>query len=275
MAGLLFGTAGVPRSAFPGSTVGGIERIAGLGLDCMEVEFVRGVTLGEGGARLVAEAADRLGVRLSAHAPYFINLNSHQPEKIRASQERILQAAHIAYLCHARAVVFHAAFYLGDPRGEVYETTRKYLAEILRRLERENNPVLLRPELTGKPVQFGDIEEILSLSADLDRVAPCIDFSHWHARTGRQNSYPEFASVLRRIAERLGREALEDMHIHVSGIRYGQKGELKHLNFTESDFNYADLLRALRDAGAGGMVICESPNLEEDALLLKSFYHRL
>jgi deoxyribonuclease-4 len=65
------------------------------------------------------------------------------------------------------------------------------------------------------------------------------------------------------------------MHIHVAGIRYGKKGELNHLNFAESDFDYTGLLRALRDDGVGGMLICESPNLEDDARLLQSTYHNL
>jgi len=275
MSGLLFGTAGAPRSTPTESTVGGIERIAELGLDCMEVEFVRGVKMREGGARLVAEAAAREGIRLSAHAPYFINLNSHEPEKIRASQERILQTARIASLCHAESVVFHPAFYLGDPAEEVYRTTRKYLAEVLARLKRERNRVWLRPEVAGKGSQFGTIDEVLGLSAELEGVAPCIDFAHWHARTGEFNSYPEFSSILDRVGERLGRAALDDMHIHVSGIHYGQKGELNHLDLAESDFRYDEFLKALKDYDVKGMVICESPNLEQDALLLQETYNRL
>ena len=275
MRGLLFGTAGAPRSAVTKSTMGGIERIAELGLGCMEIEFVRGVKMGEGSARLVAGAAAREGIRLSAHAPYFINLNSHEPEKIRASQERILQTARIASLCHAESVVFHPAFYLGDPAEEVYQTTKKYLKEVLAQLKRENNRVWLRPEVAGKGSQFGTIDEILGLSVELEGVAPCIDFAHWHARTGKFNSYPEFSSILDRVGERLGRAALDDMHIHVSGIHYGQKGELNHLDLAESDFRYDELLKALKDYEVRGMVICESPNLEQDALLLQETCNRL
>jgi len=275
MSGLLFGTAGVPRSTKTDSTVGGIERVAELGLGCMEVEFVQGVRMGEGGARLVAEAMTREGIRLSAHAPYFINLNSHEPEKIRASQERILQTARIASLCHAESVVFHPAFYLGDPAEEVYRTTKKYLKEILEQMKRENNRVWLRPEVTGKGSQFGTIEELLGLSAELEGVAPCIDFAHWHARTGESNSYPEFASILDRVEERLGRAALDNIHVHVSGIHYGKKGELNHLDLEESDFHYDELMKVLKDYDVKGMVICESPNLEQDALLLQETYERL
>jgi len=275
MAGLLFGTGGAPHSSKTPSTRSGIERIAELGLGCMELEFVRGVKMNEANAHLVAETATKTGVKLSAHAPYFINFNAHEPEKIRASQGRLLQTARIAWLCGAESAVFHTAFYLGDPPEKAYNTVKKHLREVLKQLKEENNPIWIRPEVMGKPSQFGTIEEILDLCIELKGVALCIDFSHWHARTGRFNSYPEFASILLQIKERLGRAALDNMHIHISGIAYGEKGEIKHLNLKESDFQYTELLKALKDYDVKGIVICESPNLEEDALLLQATYNTL
>ena len=272
MAGLLFGTGGTPHSARTASTIDGIRRIAELGLGCMEIEFVQGVRMGEAGARLVAETAAREGVKLSAHAPYFINLNAHnahEPEKIRASQDRLLQTARIGSICGAESIVFHPAFYLGDSPEEAYTTVKKYLEEVIHQLKRENNRVWVRPEIMGKGSQFGTIDEVLNLSTELEGVAPCIDFAHWHARTGEFNSYPEFASILEQVKERLGKAALDNMHIHVAGINYGKKGEIRHLNLKESDFQYVELLKALKDYDVKGLVICESPNLEEDALLLQ------
>ncbi len=275
MAGLLFGTGGVPHSTKPSSTVSGIEHIAELGLGSMEMEFVQGVKMSETTASQVAETAARTGIKLSAHAPYFINFNAHEPEKIRASQERLLKTARIASLCGAQSIVFHPAFYLGDPPQKTYHTVKKYLAETLNQLRGENREAWIRPEVAGKPSQFGTIEEILNLCTELEGLAPCIDFAHWHARTGRFNSYPEFASILTQVKERLGRAALDNMHLHVSGIKYGKKGEIRHLNLRESDLEYTELLRALKHYDAKGLVICESPNLEEDALLLQATYHNL
>ncbi len=275
MAELLFGTAGTPHSAKTPSTIDGIERIAELGLGCMEIEFVRGVRMSEPTARRVAEVAAREGIRLSAHAPYFINFNAREPEKIRASQDRLLQAARIASLCGAQSVVFHTAFYLGDPPEKAYNTIKKYLKETLNQLRRENNRVWIRPEVMGKQSQFGTVEEILNLCTELEGLAPCLDFAHWHARTGVFNSYQEFASILLQVKGRLGRAALDDMHIHLAGIRYGGKGEIKHLNLKESDLQYAEFLKALRDYEVKGLVICESPNLEDDALLLQETYNTL
>ena len=275
MAGLLFGTGGTPHSAKTASTIDGIKRIAELGLGCMEIEFVQGVRMGEAGARLVAEIATKEGVKLSAHAPYFINFNAREPEKIKASQDRLLQTAHIASICGAESIVFHIAFYLGDPPEKAYNNVKKRLEEVMHQLKRKNNQVWIRPEIMGKSSEFGTIEEVLNLSTELEGIAPCIDFAHCHARTGRFNSYPEFASIMQQIKGRLGRPALDNMHIHVSGIAYGKKGEIKHLNLKDSDFQYVELIKALKDYNAKGLLICESPNLEEDALLLQETYSTL
>jgi deoxyribonuclease-4 len=269
---LLFGPAGVPRSTRTMSTAAGIERVAELGLGCMELEFVQGVRMSRETALTVAEIASKKKIALTAHSPYFINLNAREPEKIRASQERIFQTARIAALCGATSIVFHAAFYLGDPPSQVYEQVRKQLQQITSQLRAEGNQVWIRPEVTGKTSQFGTLEEVIELSAEVESVAPCIDFAHWHARTGKFNSYDEFTFALKQVEAKLGRQALDNMHIHVSGIAYGKSGEAKHLNLRESDFNYVELIHALSDYNVKGLVISESPNLEEDAMLLQQAY---
>ena len=273
---LLFGTGGVPASAKLRSTEAGIERIAELGLGCMEVEFVQGVRMSPKVAVSVGELAARKKVALTAHGPYFINLNAVEPQKVHMSKERILQTARIAALFGARSITFHAAFYLKSTPAETYTTVKRHLQEVVNILRREGNKVTISPEVTGKPSQFGTVEEILQLGSEIEGVAPCLDFSHWHARTGKANSYQEFSAILNQIEKKLGRQALDNLHIHVSGIAYGKKGEIKHLMLPDSDFQYAELLKALKERKAKGVVICESvPYLENDALLLQQTYRAL
>jgi len=272
MEDLLFGPAGVPNSAKTKSTIAGIERVAELGLGCMELEFVQGVKMSRETAAAVAETARIKNIVLSAHGPYAINLNASEPDKLKASRERILQTARIASLCGATSIVFHAAFYMGEPPDQVYQKVRQQLQQITGLLRAENNRVWVRPEVTGKPSQFGTLEEVLNLSAEVKGIAPCVDFAHWHARNAKFNSYDEFVSILRQVENKLGRQALDNMHIHVSGIAYGRGGEIKHLNLKESDFNYVEFVHALRDCKVKGLLIAESPNLEEDALLLQQAY---
>lgn len=274
--GLLFGTGGVPLSAESRSTEAGIERIAELGLGCMEVAFVQGVKMSPDVAVSVGELAARKKVVLTAHGPYYVNLNAVEPQKVHMSKERILQTARIAALFGARSITFHAAFYLNDTPAETYVTVKKQLQEVMNILCKEGNKVTISPEVTGKPSQFGTLEELLKLSGEMEGVAPCIDFSHWHARTGRANSYQEFLAVLDRVEKKLGRRGLDNMHIHLSGIAYGRKGEIKHLMLRDSDLHYTELLRALKDRRAKGVVICESaPYLEQDAVLLQETYRSL
>ena len=144
-------------------------------------------------------------------------------------------------LLGGRNVVFHAAFYMTDPPDTVYSRVRENLEKVLAELAGESNGVCLRPEVMGKASQFGTIEEVLELSAALNGVVPAVDFSHWHARTGKANSYDEFAAVLKQIEAKLGRAGLDDMHIHVSGIDYGLKGEVRHRNLADADLNYIEL----------------------------------
>ncbi len=269
---LLFGTAGIPHSSSIRTTQGGIMRVHELGLGGMEVEFVQGVRMNQKTAIDVGEVARKRGIYLTAHGPYYINLNSKEEEKIVASKQRILQTARMAHAFGAQSFTFHPAFYMKMPPEQVYETVKRHLSEIVEQLEKEKIDITVKPEVMGKPSQFGTLNEILRLSAEIEGVAPCIDFAHLHARTGKFNTYNEFSQVLDQVGEKLGREGLDNMHIHVSGINYGDKGEKNHLNLEDSDFQYQEFLQALKDHAARGIVICESPNLEEDALLLQGIY---
>jgi deoxyribonuclease-4 len=242
----------------------------------MEVEFVQGVKMSPELAVSVGKLAAKKKIVLTAHGPYAINLNAVERQKVHMSKERILQTARTGALFGARSITFHAAFYLKDTPEETYITVKKQMQEVMNTLRKEGNKVTISPEVAGKVSQFGSLEEILKLSSEIEGVLPCIDFSHWHARTGKANSYREFSEILDRVEKRLGRRGLDNMHIHLSGIAYGQKGEIRHLMLADSDMHYAELLRALKERRAKGVVICESvPRLEEDALLLQRTYRDL
>ncbi|MFC1539358.1 TIM barrel protein [Candidatus Latescibacterota bacterium] len=133
----------------------------------------------------------------------------------------------------------------------------------------------IRPELTGKYTQFGSLDEIIQLSLDIKGVYPCIDWSHLHAKTGVYNTAHEFQSIIDTLRDKLGETALKKVHFHISGIEYGPKGEKRHLDLVNSDFNYQGLLHVLKDNNVCGFVICESPSIEDDALLLKDYYEKI
>ncbi|MDD5605489.1 MAG: TIM barrel protein [Dehalococcoidales bacterium] len=271
----LFGTAGIPLSTPGSSTIDGIYHLKALGLDALEIEFVRQVYLTEKTALETAEAARDSVVKLSAHAPYYLNLNAAEPEKTAKSRALLFKAASIASLAGAYCLVFHPGYYLKNTSEDTFKEILTNLTKVTSQLEEAGSIINLAPETSGKPSQFGTLEEILQLCTSLGGVTPCIDFAHLHAYSGVVNTYEEFAGILDRVSAILGKEALGKLHLHVSGIHYGLKGELKHLPLDESDFNYPQLLQALIDANAGGVIICESPAMEADALVLKTKYHQL
>jgi deoxyribonuclease-4 len=270
---LRFGPAGVPMSAKGPSTEDGILRCTQLDLGCMEMEFTHGVQMKEPTALSISPVRQKHDVVLTAHGPYFINLNSKEKPKQVASRERILQTARIAHLCGAWSIVFHAAFMMEMPPKEVQAIVKREMGVIMDTLEMEKN---VRPETMGKPSQWGTLDQILELNREWPRVMPVVDFAHIHAyHNGKFNTYKEFCSILDKVETALGKKGLKEMHIHVSGIEYGPKGEKKHLVLKDSDFNYKDFLKALKDYEVYGCVINESPNQEEDAGMMKKIYSEL
>ncbi|MBL7160403.1 MAG: TIM barrel protein [Candidatus Aenigmarchaeota archaeon] len=272
---LLFGTAGIPVGTKPRNTLEGIKQVKKLGLGCMELEFVRSINISDKKAPEVRKLAKQENVLLSAHAPYFINLNAVDPEKRKASIGRILNSARILNLCGGWSVCFHAGFYMGMPHDKVYQSVRESLEAITEALKTEGIKLWVRPEIGGKPTSWGSLEEIIKISQELEGVQPCIDWAHLHARSlGKNNSYSEFAAVLETIEKGLGKEALKNMHCHAEGIEFGPKGERSHSNLGSS-LNYQDLMKALKDFSVKGVLISESPNIEGDALLMKKVYDSL
>ncbi len=273
---LRFGPAGIPLALTKNrNAVEGVRKVAELGLDAMELEFVYGVRMPPATASKVRVAAKEESVALTAHGPYYINLNSSEEEKVKSSVKRILDTARVAYAAGASSITFHAATYMKDPPGKVYDKVKSCLKSIVKTLKDEGVEVWVRPETTGKGSQFGSLQELVRLSKEAEMVLPCVDFAHIHARSGgKYNSREEFAEILSLLESELGRECLDNMHIHVSGIKYTEKGEQSHVNLEESDMRYADLVDVWKEFKVKGVVISESPNLEGDALLLKKLYYQ-
>ncbi|EKE03701.1 MAG: hypothetical protein ACD_20C00162G0003 [uncultured bacterium] len=270
---LLFGTAGIPISTKPRTYPDALHHIVNLNLGCMEMEFVRGVNMNAKTQSEVKELRKTLDLVLSAHGPYYINLNAQEQDKVDASIKRILDTARVTHACGGYSITFHAAYYMGQDKQEVNNTVIDRVKDIVETLESENIKIWIRPETTGKGTQWGDLDEIISLSKEFDMVLPCVDFSHMHARSvGLYNTYDEFAGIFEKIGTEVGQYALENFHAHIAGINYGPKGEKNHLLLEESDFNYKDLMKAFKDFNVKGIIICESPNLEDDALLLQNEY---
>lgn len=269
---LNFLTAGMPLATGKGGYPRAFEIIKELGLDGMEVEFVHGVRMSDETRKLLNNES----LVFTAHAPFYVNLNSKEEEKVEASVQRIIETAQAASDFGGYSITYHAAFNMGKDKETVYQQVKTQTQKIIDILEQNNIKMWIRPETTGKATQWGDYEEIIRLSKEFEYVLPCIDFSHIHARTGGEyNTYDEFCKVLDRIGTELGDFALNNFHAHLAGIDYTAKGEKRHLILEESDMNYKDLLKALKSFNVKGALVCESPNIETDAKILKDYYETI
>lgn len=274
---LNFLTAGIPLRTEPKDYKNAFRVLDEMQLDGIELEFVHGVRMSENSQKMAKEMSKDFVI--TAHGPYYINLNAKEPEKIEASITRIIDTVLMAQKVGAYSIAYHAAFYMGNDKKVVFERVKKQTEKIIDAIEKEGvnggnaAKVWIRPETTGKSTQWGDLDEIIALSKEFKQVLPCVDFSHLHARTGgKYNTYDEFCEVLEKIGKGIGQYALENFHGHLAGIAYSAKGERNHLDLLESDMNYKDLLKALKKFDVKGALVCESPNIEEDCKLLKEYY---
>lgn len=241
----------------------------------MEIEWVQNVPKNPERMAEIRETAEELNIALTVHAPYFVNLNSPDRTKLAASKRRVLDALAMAELCGAKSVCVHAAFNLGLAPEKVLDNVHRATADIMKHKNTLFPNVNLAYETMGKPTQFGTLEEVLKISKAFG-IYPCIDPAHMHAReNGAWNTAEEWNHMCDLYTAHLGTGALRHMHMHFSGIAYTQKGERHHLPLQRSDAKWKDFLKVLKKRKIEGVVVCESPLLEKDTLLLRKTYEKL
>jgi deoxyribonuclease-4 len=266
---LLFGISGLPigNGSQKFNYASGIDYVKSIGLDAMELLFVRSVNVTNKNKDTILRAKLNKDIYLSAHGSHYINLNADELEKQEQSLDRIIKAMEGLLEVKGKSLIFHPGYYLKDSKGDTYNTIKENLLKL------PYKGIDYRLETTGKGSQFGTLEELVSLCREISSCKLCIDFAHIHARgNGTLKGYNDFAKILQYVLDELGKSALEDLHIHMGGINYNEKGERNHLPLLESDFNYKACLKAIKDFSVKGCVILEGPLVEKDALLLKNTY---
>jgi len=273
-----FGTVGSPLGTpkKPGGSAGAIEFSKSIGLNALELGWVQSVRVTEATCAAIKKTGADEGVSLSVHAPYFINLNATDEEWPK-SRKRLMDAAHYGNLAGATDIIFHPGSYFGNDPVEVLKIAIPRLKGCVDELRAAGNPVTLRPETMGKSAMLGSFEDTIAMSRAIEGIRPCLDFAHLHARPGdgTMNTYSEWGDLLNAYQKALGKKALKRLHIHLSGIEYGLKGEKNHLKLEEADLDLKALFRAFKDFGCGGRILCESPIMEQDALNMKKAWMKV
>lgn len=253
--------------------------IADFGLDCYEYQCGKGVHVGEDTAVKVGENARGLGISLSLHAPYFINLANPDPDALKKTIGYITAGCQVAQWMGAGRVVIHSGALMKRERREALEIAKKSLREVVAACDDQGfGHIALCPETMGKINQLGDLDEVLELCTLDARLVPCIDFGHLYARSlGAEDGGSAFSRMLDRVAEVLGPDRASTFHSHFSHIEFTPKGGEKCHRTFDDDGGYGPdwtpLAAEIARRSWSPTFICESAGTQaEDARTMKQIY---
>ena len=242
----------------------GIKKTKELKLEAMECAFTYGVKMSNALAKQCGELAKKLDIKMSVHAPYYINLASKEKAKITASKKRILMSCERAHHIGAKYVVFHAAYYQKYSPEECFKIVAEQIKDMNKAIKKNKWNVKLAPEVTGKPSQFGDLNELLKLKRQTG-CHLCVDFAHLYARNLGKIDYNEVFKKLK---------SLSHIHAHISGLTYGPKGERSHKLLDKKMF--MPLAKAIKKNKPKSItLINESPDVFGDAVKMKKWFNKL
>jgi len=222
-----------------------LEKMAKAGLTACEISFVHSVYLKKEDAKRIGERAKKLGIELSIHASYYINLNAKGKDKIEATKKRVLDCCESANYLQCKKVIIHPGYYLGDTSEEAIQNVIKIINELQAIIKKKKWDMELCLETMGKNNVFGSIQEIASVVKSTN-CSFCIDFAHILARYKNYN--------LEEISESFPQKT---WHCHFSGIEYGENGERKHLKTNQRDWK--KILDFIKKNDKNATIICESP----------------
>jgi len=253
--------------------------IAAQGLDCYEYQCGKGVHVGEETARKLGLRAKEAGIRMSLHAPYFINLANPDPESLQKTIGYITSACLAADWMGVERVVIHSGALMKRTRRQAMDIAIPSLKAVIAACDEAGfGHITLCPETMGKINQLGDLDEVLELCTLDERLVPCIDFGHLYARSlGADEGAEAFCRMLDRMEEVLGTERAKGFHSHFSHIQFTPAGGEKcHRTFDDDDGygpDWAPLAAEVARRGWSPTFICESAGTQaEDALTMKRIY---
>jgi deoxyribonuclease IV len=267
---IYLGPAGIPGVSKERSTASGIRTVSQLGLTAMEVEFVRGVKMQEKTAEEVGQIAKELNIKLTVHAPYYINLCSQKKSVIEASKRMIFDSADRGERMRAEAVAIHSAYYSGLNPEQALEKVKEGFEEIHEKMKSEGiKNIKLGCETMGRWSQFGSLEETIELSKKLKFVIPFIDWSHLFVRGKGKIDFENIFDKLKVLK-------LDHIYSHFQNVQKNKKGEYVdvHVPLDHSP-SFEEFAKVLLKRKIDITIISESPILEQDSLKMKRTLERL
>lgn len=263
MAKFLIGISGLPSCTK--DYFRGIKLAKLLKIDIIELNFTRGIPISISLAKEIGLFASKVGVKLSIHAPYYINLCSERESVIRKSIEWIIKCIEYANVLNANPIVIHAAYYGSYGPTKCLELIEERLKIFEKYLEGTNIKIAI--ETMAKESQFGTLDEIVKLCKEFNYVIPCIDWAHIYIRNHGKINYDEITRFLETELN------LENLYCHYTGIKDLSE---EHVEIEVNNPPLEQLLQTLINSKFNEItIICESPKLEKDAIKMKSLLKKM
>lgn len=271
-----FGPAGYPLEA-RGNVKKVFKILSDAGMDAFEYAAVYGLRTKEEKAKLIGNLSKEAGIAMSMHAAYYINLASNTSRIRKASKQRLVKALKFAPLMNVKRIVFHAGTHGNRSRDEAHVIIRDALREVWEEAGPSGEGAYLAPEIAGKLSTYGSKEQIIKLCQEVDGCIPTVDWAHLYARNqGKVNDKESYLKVITQFEDGLGDLFVKNMHFHVSGITFTEKGEKAHRPLgQEWGPDILPLMEIVRECGYKPHYICESTNPLEGALYTKFLYEEL
>ncbi|MDR1917704.1 MAG: TIM barrel protein [Christensenellaceae bacterium] len=258
------------------SSVDAPRWLAGLELSAYEISFGLGIRMTDKTAQIIGEQAKKYGIQISVHAPYYINLANPDPVAIEKSYHYIKRSLEILHIMGGERLVVHIGSQMELERNIALQNCRKNLEIVIQRLDKDGiNNFLLCIETMGKYRQIGNVDEICDLCSVDERVIPTFDFGHINCLMQGQMNVPEIFEIAER---KLGLEKLKKLHLHLSYIRFGQKGEIEHTTLADDEWGFEidPILNEIIRRDLSPTIICESANImAQDAVKIMQKYKKI
>jgi deoxyribonuclease-4 len=273
---VLFGPAGYPSEA-RGNVKRVFQILSDVGVDALEYAAVHGLRTKEDKAKQIGIVAEETGITMSLHAAYYISLASKTPRIRESSKGRLVKALKFAPWMHVKRIVFHPGYLGGLSKKVAHIVIRDALRDVWERVGGQKGDVFLAPEIAGKLSAYGSVEQIIRLCQEVDGCIPTIDWAHLYARSqGKVNDKGSYLKVLTKFEEELGNLFINNMHFHVSGITFTEKGEAAHRPLGKDwGPDILPLVEIVKECGYKPTFISESTNPLEGALYTKFLYEGL
>lgn len=247
---------------------GSIDLVVENGFGACEVQFVKEFTLKEKEATELGKIARDAGISLSVHAPYFAQLTTEEPDRLKLHLGALHHSSKLAQRMGATVVVTHPGTRGTTDTATLTERVNDNLAALGPRIV--DTGIKLGLETCGRKSQFGVLGELAEVVRNHDFTTPVVDFAHVHAvMDGALKTAEAFNTIFAFITEHFTESHFSPLHCHFNDNEWGSAGEIRHVPYGKGDLRIGNLVEGAAGHDLSLTVISESKEASSHEAILK------